>query len=176
MKTKAAAYCLIIIELAIQIFGGIYNDQTPGFVWALANAILVLVPLVFGIRLGLICLVPFAVSEIVWFCKLQAAGPLLHLLSFGLTVLILGLANRKIVQMSRLKRVIVSGILYEVFLLGEEVLYYGFRMLFLQKSFGWDDISGTFLSPVNLLLLLVLVLCCVSDMGLNDRRKQRRLG
>lgn len=171
MKTKVVAYCLIIIELAIQILGSIYYDQTPGFIWALANAILVLVPLVFGIRLGLICLIPFGVSEIVWLCKLQVVGPLLHLISFALTVVILGLANRKIVQIPRFKRVIISGILFEVFLLGEEALYYGLRMLFLQKSFGWDDISGTFLSPVNLLLLIVMVLCCVSDTGLKDRRQ-----
>lgn len=170
MNIKAVAYCLIIIELAIQVLG-VIDDQAPEVVWALANAILILVPLVFGIRLGLICLVPFAASEIFWLCKLQVVGPLLHLVSFALVVVILGLVNRKIAQMPRPKRVVVSGVLFELFLIGEEALYYGLRMMFLQKPFGWDDISGTFLSPANLVMLIVMVLCCVSYSSLNDRKQ-----
>ena len=171
MNIKVVAYCLIIIELGIQVFGGLYNDQTPEVAWAFANAILILVPLVFGIKLGLVCLVPFAASEIFWFFKLQAVGPLLHLVSFALAVVVLGLASRKIMQMPQLKRVVVSGVLFELFLIGEEALYYGLRMLFLQKPFGWEDISGTFLSPANLLMLVVLVLCCASYSSLNDGKQ-----
>ena len=175
-KLKVVAYCLIIIELGIQVFGAIYSDQTPDVVYDLANAILILVPLVFGIRLGLICLVPFAASEIFWFSKLLVAGPLLHLASFALAVVMLGLLNRKIAEMPRLKRVVVSGVLFELFLIGEEALYYGLRMLFLQKPFGWDDISGTFLSPANLIMLIVLVLCCASYSSLTERRQSEQSG
>ena len=171
MNIKVVAYCLIIIELGIQAFGGLYNDQTPEVAWALANAILILVPLVFGIRLGLICLTPFAASEIYWSCNLQVVGPLLHLATFALAVVILGLASRKIMKMPRLKRVVVSGVLFELSLIGEEALYYALRMLFLQKPFGWEDISGTFLSPANLLMLVVLVLCCASYSSLNDGKQ-----
>ena len=171
MNIKVVAYCLIIIELGIQVFGGLYNDQTPEVAWAFANAILILVPLVFGIKLGLVCLVPFAASEIFWFFKLQAVGPLLHLVSFALAVVVLGLASRKIMQMPQLKRVVVSGVLFELFLIGEEALYYGLRMLFLQKPFGWDDISGTFLSPANLVMLIVLILCCVGYSSLKDEEQ-----
>jgi branched-subunit amino acid permease len=64
----------------------------------------------------------------------------------------------------------VSGVLFELFLIGEEALYYGLRMLFLQKPFGWEDISGTFLSPANLVMLVVLALCCVSYSSLNDKK------
>ena len=71
MNLRVVAYCLIAIELAIQVFGLIYSDQTPQVVYALADTILILVPLVFGIRLGLICLTPFAASEIYWSCNLK---------------------------------------------------------------------------------------------------------
>ena len=171
MNIRVVAYCLIAIELAIQVFGAIYSDQTPQVVYALADTILILVPLAFGIRLGLICLIPFAASEIYWFCNLQAAGPLLHLVSFALAVVMLGLANRKIAQMPQLKKTVVSGVLFELFLIGEEALYYVLRMLLLQKPFGWEDISGTFLSPANPVMLIVLILCCASYSSLNDRKQ-----
>jgi hypothetical protein len=74
-------------------------------------------------------------------------------------------------QMPRLKRAVISGVLFELFLIGEEALYYGLRMLFLQKSFGWDDISGTFLSPANVVMLIVLILCCVGYSGLKDEKQ-----
>jgi hypothetical protein len=51
MKKRIIAYCLIIVELIIQILGGLYYSQTPKIVWSLGNAIIVLVPLAFGIRL-----------------------------------------------------------------------------------------------------------------------------
>ena len=171
MNIRVVAYCLIAIELAIQVFGLVYSDQTPEIVYDFANAILILVPLVFGIRLGLICMTPFVVGNCIWFCKLQVVGPLLHLVSFALVIVILGLANRKIAQMPRLKRVVVSGVLFELSLIVEEALYHGLRLLFLQKPFGWEDISGTFLSPANLLMLVVLVLCCASYSSLNDGKQ-----
>ncbi len=77
MKNRSLAYCLILIELVIQVVGGIYYYQTPGIVWTLSNAIMFLVPLLFGMRLGLLCLLPAAVSEIIWFCMPGVYGPLL---------------------------------------------------------------------------------------------------
>lgn len=157
------ACIFILIEVAIQIFGGIYYNQTPEFVWSLANAILTLVPLVFGLRVGLICLIPVAVSEIVWFCKLHTAGPLLHIVSFSVTVVILGFAGRKLRYTQFSRKVILKGVLYETFLLGEEALYHGLRMLFLSEPISWESVSGTFLSIANPLLLGILVLCCVIE-------------
>lgn len=171
MNIRVVAYCLIAIELAIQVFGAVYSDQTPQVAYALADAILIMVPLAFGIRLGLVCLIPFAASEIYWSYNLQVAGPLLHLVSFALVVVVLGLANGKIAQMPRLKRVVVNGVLFELSLIVEEALYHGLRMLFLQKPFGWEDISGTFLSPANLIMLIVLILCCASYSSLNDGKQ-----
>ena len=124
MKKRHLAYCLLLIELVIQIVGSIYYKQTPQEVWSLSNAILFMVPLAFGIRFGLLCLIPVAISEIVWFCKLGAIGPLLHLFAFAVTVIVLGLAGRKLKHLPTPQRVTGSCILYELSLLGEEALYY----------------------------------------------------
>lgn len=169
MKKRIIAYCLIIVELIIQILGGLYYSQTPEIVWSLGNAIIVLVPLAFGIRLGMLCLLPVAVSEIVWFCKLNAIGPLLHLASFTVVAVILGLAYKKLMHVKHHWRVITSSILYEVFLLGEEALYSGLNMLFWHRAMSWSAVSGTFLSPVNPLLLLILVYCCMDERGQEGR-------
>lgn len=133
MRNKYPAYCLLLIEAVIQIAGGIFYDQTPQEVWALSNAILFMVPLAFGIRFGLLCLIPVAVSEIVWFCILLKAGPLLHLFSFAVTIIVLGRVREKLKRSPIPQRVTVSCILYELSLLGEETLYYGLRMLFLNR-------------------------------------------
>ena len=163
VRNKYPAYCLLLIEAVIQIAGGIFYDQTPQEVWALSNAILFMFPLAFGIRFGLLCLIPVAVSEIVWFCILLKAGPLLHLFSFAVTIIVLGLAGEKLKRSPTPRRVTGSCILYELSLLGEETLYYGLRMLFLNRPFTWADVSGSFLSWANPLMLLLLVYCIVKE-------------
>lgn len=163
MRKKLPAYGLILIECVIQIFGSIYYDQTPPMVWSLSDAILCMVPLAFGLRFGLLCLIPVAVSEIVWFCNLRVPGPLLHLFSFTVTVIILGLAEKKLKHLPAPQRVAGSCTLYELSLLGEEALYQGLRALFLNRPFMGADVPGSFLSWTNPLMLLLLVYCCVSD-------------
>lgn len=161
MKKRILGYCLILAELLIQILGSLYYNQTPEIVWSLGNAILILVPLAFGLRLGMLCLLPVAISEIVWFWKLNAIGPLLHLTSFTVVVVILGLANKRLMHVKNPWRVITSSILYEVFLLGEEAMYSVLNMLFRHRPISWSAASSTFLSPANPLLLLILVFCCM---------------
>lgn len=171
MKKRILAYCLILAELLIQILGGLYYSQTPDIVWALGNAILILVPLAFGIRLGMLCLLPVAISEIVWFWKLNAIGPLLHLASFAVVVVILGLAYKKLMRVKHPWKVIASIILFEVFLLGEEAMYSGLNMLFRHRSISWSAVSSTFLSLVNPLLLLILVFCCMDNRAQEGRMR-----
>ena len=170
MKKKHLAYCLLLIEIVIQIVGSIYYKQTPQEVWSLSNAILFMIPLAFGIRFGLLCLIPLAVSEIVWFCKLGAIGPLLHLFAFAVTVIVLGLAGKKLKHLPTPQRVTGSCILYELSLFGKEALYHALRMLFLNRPFPWADVSGSFLSWANPLMLFLLVYCCVSDQRLAGER------
>ena len=56
-KKTALAYILILAELIIQIAGGLFYEQMPGFFWDLANTVLIMVPLVFGLGYGLLCLI-----------------------------------------------------------------------------------------------------------------------
>ena len=169
--TRLLAYGLIFIELLIQIFGGIYYEQTSQFVWDLGNAILIFVPLLFGPGTGLLCLLPVAVSEIVWFAVLKTAGPLLHLASFSITALALGMASVKIRSLSFSKRLILRIILFELSLLGEEVLYRIFLMLLLNYPITWENVSGTFLSPINPLFLLILLAYCISEKSAEERSR-----
>lgn len=162
--------CLFLMKLVIEIVGSLYYKQTPPVVWSIGNAILIVVPLAFGIRAGLLCLLPVLVCEIVWFFHLGAVGPLLHLFSFAVAVVLLGLAGEKLKHLPPRQRVIGSAILYELSLLGEEALYRVLMMLFLHRSVTWSSISGTFLSVANPLLLLLLVYCCVSDRGSEEKR------
>ena len=120
MKKKYIAYGLILIELIIQIIGFIDYDGAPAFLWTLADAIVFLVPLLFGTRLGLICLLPVAVSEIVWFLSYHSVGALLHLLSFAIAVIILGTVNKKLNQTTGFPRVIFSIILFIAFWVGRK--------------------------------------------------------
>ena len=82
VSKKYFVTCLFLIKVIIEVFGSLYYDQTPQVVWSIGNAILIMVPLAFGIRAGLLCFLPVLVCEIVWFFHLHAVGPLLHLFSF----------------------------------------------------------------------------------------------
>lgn len=44
-RESALAYGLILAELIIQVVGGLFYEQMPEFFWALADAILIMVPL-----------------------------------------------------------------------------------------------------------------------------------
>jgi hypothetical protein len=57
MNKKYILYGLILIETIIQTVGSIYYDSTPKFVWTWANAIIFLVPLLWGLKPGLVCLI-----------------------------------------------------------------------------------------------------------------------
>ena len=145
MKKKYFAYGLILIELIIQIIGFIDYDGAPAFLWTLADAIVFLVPLMFGTRLGLACLLPVAVSEIVWFLSFHSVGALLQLLSLAIAVIILGAANKKLGQVIGFRRVVFSIFLFIAVWVGEETLYRGLVALFLQHPFAWKDVFKSIL-------------------------------
>ena len=156
MKKKYFAYGLILIELIIQIIGFIDYDGSPAFLWTLADAIVFLVPLMFGTRLGLVCLLPVAASEIVWFFSFHSVGALLHLLSFAIAVIILGAANKKLSRVVGFRRAIFSVILFIGVWVGEEALYRALVALFLQLPFAWEDVFKSILSPVTIVLVMML--------------------
>ncbi|MBQ4148779.1 MAG: hypothetical protein II594_03525 [Clostridium sp.] len=167
MDKKYIAYGLVFLNAIIQLASCFWYSDLPGFVWTLADSIVILVPLVFGLRMGLLNLLPVAVSEFVWFFKLGVPGPLLHLAAFTVAVLLMATAHRRLAAMPGQKRAVLSGILYIAGLAGEELLYHGLRLLFLQKPVNWDAFYGAVFSPVVLMVLLLVVF-----VSRPDRRKE----
>ena len=167
MDKKYIAYGLVFLNTIIQLASCFWYSDLPGFVWTLADSIVILVPLVFGLRMGLLNLLPVAVSEFVWFFKLGVPGPLLHLAAFTVAVLLMATAHRRLAAMPGQKRAVLSGILYIAGLAGEELLYHGLRLLFLQKPVNWDAFYGAVFSPVVLMVLLLVVF-----VSRPDRRKE----
>ena len=167
MDKKYIAYGLVLLNTIIQLASCFWYSDLPGFVWTLADSIVILVPLVFGLRMGLLNLLPVAVSESVWFFKLGVPGPLLHLAAFTVAVLLMAAAHRRLAAMPRRKRAVLSGILFIAGLAGEELLYHGLRLLVLQKPVNWDAFYGAVFSPVVLIVLLLVVF-----VSRPDRRKE----
>ena len=167
MDKKYIAYGLVFLNAILQLASCFWYSEMPGFVWALADSIVILVPLVFGLRMGLLNLLSVAVSEFVWFFKLGVPGPLLHLAAFTVAVLLMAAAHRRLTAMPRRKRAVLSGILFIAGLAGEELLYHGLRLLVLQKPFNWDAFYGAVFSPVVLIVLLLVVF-----VSRPDRRKE----
>ena len=121
MDKKYIAFGLVCLNAIIQLASCFWYSDLPGFVWTLADSIVILVPLVFGLRMGLLNLLPVAVSEFVWFFKLGVPGPLLHLAAFTVAVLLMAAAHRRLTAMPRRKRAVLSGILFIAGLAGEEL-------------------------------------------------------
>ena len=169
MDKKYIAYGLVFLNAIIQLASCFWYSDLPGFVWTLADSIVILVPLVFGLRMGLLHLLPVAVSEFVWFFKLGVPGPLLHLAAFTVAVLLMATAHRRLAAMPGQKRAVLSGILYIAGLAGEELLYHGLRLLFLQKPVNWDAFYGAVFSPVVPVVLLLLVVFVSRP----DRREEK---
>ena len=167
MDKKYIAYGLVFLNAIIQLASCFWYSDLPGFVWTLADSIVILVPLVFGLRMGLLNLLPVAVSEFVWFFKLGVPGPLLHLAAFTVAVLLMAAAHRRLAAMQGQKSAVLSGILFIAGLVGEELLYHGLRLRVLQKPVNWDAFYGAVFSPVVLMVLLLVVF-----VNRPDRRKE----
>ena len=173
MDKKYVAYGLIFLNVLLQFASCFWYRELPGFVWTLANAILILVPLVFGLQMGVLCLLPVAASELLWFFKLGSFGPLLHLASFIIAVILMAAAHRRLEAMPRRKRAVLSGVLFIAGVAGEELLYQGLRLLVLQKPVQWDTFFGEIFSPVILIVLLLLVTFINCSDSESQERSQR---
>ena len=157
MAKKYTVYGLIILNVLLQIASCFWYYELPEFVWTLADAIVILVPLVFGLQMGLLCLLPVAASEFLWFFKLGSFGPLLHLAAFTIAVFFMAAAQRRLAAMPRRKRAVLSVVLFIAGLAGEELLYQGLRLLILQKPVNWDAFFGMVFSPVVPFVMILLV-------------------
>lgn len=120
MGKKYYAYGLVILNLIIQIASCFWYNKWPEFVWVLGSCLVILIPLLFGLRMGLLGLLPVAVSEFVWFYKVHSSGPLLHLAAFTVAVLFMAAAHQKLAKMPRRNRAVLSAVLFIAGLAGEE--------------------------------------------------------
>ena len=169
MNRRHLAYGFVFVELLIQIMGGLYYDQTPAAIWSFANGVLLLAPLLCGMGIGLLCFLPAAVSELVWYSQLHTLGPLLHVASFAVAVVALALASERLRQEPLTRQVAGSLIVFLLALIAEEALYYALRTLFLQRSMAWAKVFETALSPAILPLVVILIACCLYGTGQQER-------
>lgn len=154
-----------LIESLIQLFGSLYYKITPSWIWAIANALSFFIPLLEGFIKGLLFLVPIMISEFLWYFIKGYIGPLLHLVSFLICGVILGGAS---ILLKKCKirieiKIIINCVLFEVFQLIEEILYYFMRKIFLDKKneMNWENISVTFMSIPNPIFLVILIILIV---------------
>ena len=150
---------IFLIEAIIEIVGSIYYNSTPNWVWGIANGLVFAIPLLQGIIKGLLCLIPNIICEIIWLILKGYIGTILHSISFLICNLILGIM---FIVTKRLKlkiKLIIYPLLFESFLLLEEMLYYFMRKIFLSKKneFTWNNISVSFMTIVNPVLFIIFI-------------------
>ena len=152
---------IFLIETFIQIFGSIYYNETPSWVWAIANGLQFFVPITEGLIKGLISLIPNIVSEIIWYIRDKYISTIFHSIAFLISIIILGISfifmEKKEIKIKL--KIIINAFLFELFLLLEEIIYYSMRTIFLSKKnqLIWENISISFMSIPNPALLIVLV-------------------
>ena len=150
---------IFLIEAIIEIVGSVYYNSTPNWVWGIANGLVFAIPLLQGIIKGLLCLIPNIICEIIWLILKGYIGTILHSISFLICNLILGIM---FIVTKRLKlkiKLIIYPLLFESFLLLEEMLYYFMRKIFLSKKneFTWKNISVSFMTIVNPVLFIIFI-------------------
>ena len=166
---------IFLIETFIQIFGSIYYNETPIWVWATANGLQFFVPIIEGLIKGLICLIPNIVSEIIWYIKDKYISTIFHSIAFLISIIILGISfifmEKKKIKIKL--KIIINSILFELFLLLEEIIYYSMRKIFLSMNnqLIWENISISFMSFPNPVLLIILILCIYCLEYLNNIEK-----
>ena len=127
-----------------------------------------------GIRVANGAAVPSARRRICYgFSSWAAYGPLLHLASFTIAVILMAAAHRRLEAIPRRKRAVLSGVLFIAGVAGEELLYQGLRLLVLQKPVQWDTFFGEIFSPVILVVLLLLVTCINCSDSESQERSQK---
>ena len=150
---------VFLIEAIIEIVGSIYYNSTSNWVWGIANGLVFAIPLLQGIIKGLLCLIPNIICEIIWLILKGYIGTILHSISFLICNLILGIM---FIVTKRLKlkiKLIIYPLLFESFLLLEEMLYYFMRKIFFSKKneFTWKNISVSFMTIVNPVLFIIFI-------------------
>ena len=169
---------IFLIEAIIEIVGSIYYNSTPNWVWGIANGLVFAIPLLQGIIKGLLCLIPNIICEIIWLILKGYIGTILHSISFLICNLILGII---FIVTKRLKlkiKLIIYPLLFESFLLLEEMLYYFMRKIFLSKKneFTWKNISVSFMTIVNPVLFIIFIFGIYYLDKINNNKEKNKDG
>ena len=164
MKRKEiiAAVCFIVAELIIQLVGIVPNITIPDFFWKLADGILIMAPLLFGLKRGILCLLPMVATENIWFIRLSVPGPLLHAAAFAVIVCLFGVFGERLARSDLKKRAVLTAVLFEAGLLAEEILYHFLRSMVIGEEMDWSSVTGSFLSWANPVLLLIGIIWIVA--------------
>lgn len=147
---------ILIIESIFQITGSLFYDVYPAWLWTLCDASMIMIPLMFGLKIGLIGCIPNIVSEIIWFVTTGYIGTLLHGIAFLIVVTILGLIKAAANNRPMKWAVPIKIISYEIFLIMEELIYVLLRIACGASNASyltWKRISVDFLSIGNIICL-----------------------
>ena len=155
------AVCFVAVNLLIQVIGYVDYGMLPRLFWSLSDCIIIMMPLLFGLAFGLICMLPMAVAEVIWYAQLLSAGPLLQIASFFVVVCICAVLFRLIITLKAAKRALLTGVIFEIGLWAESLLYHWLRYLFIpsHQAVTWKAISESFLNPANPLVLCIGLVC-----------------
>ena len=98
-----------------------------------------LVPLLWGLKPVLVCLIPAVVSELVFFFSYHIYGPLLH---------------NKLKDLTLIQKIVFNTVLVLASLILEELLYRASIAVFLHHDAKWASVIEPFQSLVNIILLI----------------------
>lgn len=110
----------------------------------------VMIACVYGLRAGLLCLAPAAVSEILWVIRITAPGPAINLTSFVLTNIIAGTLS----QSRRFSGTAARVALFESSLLLLRVFMCSFRLMLSMEPVS---VTHLLLSLHNIVFLALMI-------------------
>lgn len=149
---------LFLLETIFQITGSLFYSVYPKWLWTICDASMLLIPVLFGLKVGIIALIPNLISEAVWFVASSYTGPLLHAISFLIAVIILGFLKDYLDKREAGLSIPIKLVCFELLLIGEEALYVIFRVSCGAGSveeLTWSRICVDFLSVGNLVCLAI---------------------
>ncbi len=149
---------LFLLQAMFQVTGSLFYNDYPRWLWSICDASMLLIPVLLGLKAGIIALLPNLISETLWFFTSGYTGPLLHAATFLIAVIILGLLKGYLDERKTTSSIPIKLACFEFMLIAEEALYVLLRAAFDVGSineFTWSRISVDFLSFGNLICLAI---------------------
>ena len=148
------AAALFLLESVFQIAGGLLYDVCPAWVWSVCDASLMMIPLLFGLRIGLLACIPNTIAEIVWTVVYGYLSPLFHAAAFLIAAAALGCVKEGLDRRAVRRAIPIKLVCFELFLIIEELLYVLLRVACGTspiEALTWERVSVDFWSAGNLL-------------------------